>query len=294
MGARKGFTLIELLVVIAIIAILTSILFPVLVKTKEAARETKCSQSMKQIGIAMLAYAQDYNEQFSHVDYTYAGTFGNMVMNPEDYGKWYWPFVLRPYLGARYPTDLSSKPSDCIFCCPSAYNSGKSVYMIFTKNNQVYPLYYGGLAKKWGLKYQQIPAQGARAGGMGYAFYLSYSINEHIPWDSWMLSKWQHPTKSFMIVEGQDTEINGSVELADKLLYDTHNGGFEALYIDGHVKWHKSVYSGSPSSSNINVRQAVKWVFPPGCGKTADNDIFKPASQGGDSGPWTATASDDY
>ncbi len=59
---RKGFTLIELLVVIAIIAILAAILFPVFAKAREKARQTSCLSNLKQIGLGMLMYAQDYDE----------------------------------------------------------------------------------------------------------------------------------------------------------------------------------------------------------------------------------------
>ena len=59
---RSGFTLIELLVVIAIIAILAAILFPVFATAREKARQTSCASNLKQIGLAMLQYIQDYDE----------------------------------------------------------------------------------------------------------------------------------------------------------------------------------------------------------------------------------------
>ncbi len=59
---RKGFTLIELLVVIAIIAILAAILFPVFARAREKARQSSCLSNLKQHGIALLSYAQDYDE----------------------------------------------------------------------------------------------------------------------------------------------------------------------------------------------------------------------------------------
>ncbi len=59
---RRGFTLIELLVVIAIIAILASILFPVFARAREQARKAACASNLKQIGLAFLMYAQDYDE----------------------------------------------------------------------------------------------------------------------------------------------------------------------------------------------------------------------------------------
>jgi prepilin-type N-terminal cleavage/methylation domain-containing protein/prepilin-type processing-associated H-X9-DG protein len=61
---RRAFTLIELLVVIAIIAILAAILFPVFAQAREKARQATCTSNLKQVGLAMLMYASDYDESF--------------------------------------------------------------------------------------------------------------------------------------------------------------------------------------------------------------------------------------
>jgi prepilin-type N-terminal cleavage/methylation domain-containing protein/prepilin-type processing-associated H-X9-DG protein len=60
----RGFTLIELLVVIAIIAIIAAILFPVFAQVREKARQANCISSLKQIDLALMLYAQDYDETF--------------------------------------------------------------------------------------------------------------------------------------------------------------------------------------------------------------------------------------
>src|ERR1700704_2940490 len=64
MNVRRGFTLIELLVVIAIIAILAAILFPVFAQAREKARQASCTSNLKQAGLAMMMYIQDYDEQY--------------------------------------------------------------------------------------------------------------------------------------------------------------------------------------------------------------------------------------
>src|SRR5438093_1303615 len=77
--SRRAFTLIELLVVIAIIAILAAILFPVFARARSQARKATCASNLKQIGLAFLMYAQDYDETFPvHWDALRRGQWGDI------------------------------------------------------------------------------------------------------------------------------------------------------------------------------------------------------------------------
>jgi len=80
---RKAFTLIELLVVIAIIAILAAILFPVFARAREQARAISCISNMKQVALATLMYAQDYDGSFPMVDFNLSQSVGDV------YSDWY-------------------------------------------------------------------------------------------------------------------------------------------------------------------------------------------------------------
>ena len=100
---KRGFTLIELLVVIAIIAILAAILFPVFAQARASARGISCVSNVKQVGTAVLMYAQDYDESIPLIDNNgrpYCGQapdWGNPGNDPNEVNTMF-TGVIQPYM----------------------------------------------------------------------------------------------------------------------------------------------------------------------------------------------------
>lgn len=130
-GARRaaGFTLIELLVVIAIIAILAAILFPVFAQAKEAAKKTSCLSDLKQVGLAMALYGNDFDGGYpAWSSYVYDLVHGGPYSNPVDYPYGinttsnFWDYKLIPYVKSGTPptTDTRGGYSGGVWQCPDA------------------------------------------------------------------------------------------------------------------------------------------------------------------------------
>lgn len=118
---KQAFTLIELLIVIAIIALLAAILFPVFSRARENARRASCQSNLKQIGLGLIQYSQDYDEILiadwygpQPFDYTDPSTTAN--------ARYKWYDAAQPYV-----------KSEQIFMCPSATGKPANPYVFFEK-----------------------------------------------------------------------------------------------------------------------------------------------------------------
>ncbi|MEX0744843.1 MAG: DUF1559 domain-containing protein [Phycisphaeraceae bacterium] len=139
--AMHGFTLIELLVVISIIALLIALLLPALGKARETVRMVSCSTQLRQQGIAMAVYVNDYRD---HMPFRpgWRGAVGSGLERST------YEWLLAPYVDAEAPgwnpntsgghwsVDNTEHP---IFWCPSSPVTGK----------RGHGLYYAG-GPAWG------------------------------------------------------------------------------------------------------------------------------------------------
>jgi prepilin-type N-terminal cleavage/methylation domain-containing protein/prepilin-type processing-associated H-X9-DG protein len=216
---RRGFTLIELLVVIAIIAILASILFPVFAKAREKARQTACLSNLKQLGLASLQYAQDYDEALP----PYRTPTGNSL---QGYGWIYWPEFILPYI-----------KNTQVMVCPSEK-------WTLTMHGAIdYGTNYG-----WNMGTVNRPMDrdmgyvGPGLARLGVSVYLSevaddtntIMLGER---DEYNSEYWDYPFVA--VVLNDDAATNGVNLAGPRCLSGRHNSGSNYAFCDGHAKWYR-------------------------------------------------------
>jgi prepilin-type N-terminal cleavage/methylation domain-containing protein/prepilin-type processing-associated H-X9-DG protein len=196
---RRAFTLIELLVVIAIIAILAAILFPVFAKAREKARQASCQSNLKQMSLAVLMYAQDYDEMLPWY-YNDGVTAPMPWLNPPDWNRNFWRYLFQPYIKNWQ-----------IFVCPS-YDTGDMSNI----NSQ------GG-----GYAYHRSDRATGGPKALGSIQFVAdyYLLADSAHWDMSCCQNWA--------MAHARACGNGVMDDA----YCRHNGGSNIAFADGHVKW---------------------------------------------------------
>ncbi len=241
--AKSGFTLIELLVVIAIIAILAAILFPVFAQAREKARAITCVSNMKELSLAWIMYAQDYDETFSFSAYKEVGPA------PLGAHQVYWMQVVDPYIkggtSATGQQDVTKKLS--IYVCPDfavavplTDEAGNSSY---DPNNGFQPTTQGAYPL---ISY----APNIAITSAWWALGQSWAGDSQSPGTDASIAR---PAQMIMLAENND----GGACCAETGLLDfggainglgngsstwsrarRHNLGMNYAMVDGHVKWY--------------------------------------------------------
>ena len=207
---KRGFTLIELLVVIAIIAILAAILFPVFARARENARRASCQSNMKQIGLGLMQYSQDYDEKM-------VPSRNDSIVNDTP-----WPILIQPYI-----------KSTQLFKCPS---NTSSAAMDNTDNDPATPA-PTFIARSY------IANGGAEDVNWGGNRPMDEDNGEAI-------SRFDNPATTLVIIEMKDrgsTRINNvsDFDTGGQSLMN-HLGNSNFLFADGHVKALKPSATGAP------------------------------------------------
>ena len=225
---KSAFTLIELLVVIAIIAILAAILFPVFARARENARRSSCSSNLKQIGLGVIQYQQDYDEKFPLLRNN-ANSGGGPVGNGFG-GVW---VTIQPYLKSVQVLQCPSEPtppSDC----GTSYTAGCGDY--------AYNLLLG-----WDIPADQN--RGLAVSAVGSVVTTVMILDGYARYgDEWSVGCGIDSPPTICPNPGLATFPGGDNKAAQRHL-ETQN----VLFCDGHVK----AYRGQTPTTSASIYNSV-------------------------------------
>jgi len=234
LSAKRGFTLIELLVVIAIIAILAAILFPVFAQAREKARTISCLSNAKQIGTAVMMYAQDFEEAI--VPWVSCGA-GQGCGTPTSAER-LWTGKLQPYIkngGQPGPTGLFKCPSysddKLIEAAYSADCDGPDAFTAYMPWTERYADY--------GIAWHQASMVGS---GTQADPYWQFPGSLAYPPDygpvTRTLAEIRRPAETALVTDGI-TNVGGGyfVITFGCEAAAMHTGGGNHVFLDGHAKW---------------------------------------------------------
>ena len=110
---RTGFTLIELLVVVAIVGAAAGLLLPAVQNAREAARRMDCQSHLRQIGLGVQQYFDDWNGQF-FLHHPFDADVLSQVDDAESFAEIYWEDKIMPYVNPTFANEAIAKGGTAI------------------------------------------------------------------------------------------------------------------------------------------------------------------------------------